>query len=106
MTNNSTDVVIVEIFGQRYPVRSSLNASYVTKLANYVDQKMQAASDRTRGGDSVRIAVLAALNIADEYMRNKTSETNKIPIGDDAKKLVLQLEQMVDTALSESPPTN
>lgn len=106
MTNNSTDVVIVEIFGQRYPVRSSLNASYVTKLANYVDQKMQAASDRTRGGDSVRIAVLAALNIADEYMRNKTPEAPGTPIADDAKKLVLQLEQLVDTALSEPPPTN
>jgi len=106
VTDNSTDVVIVEIYGQRYPIRSSLDTSYVTKLANYVDQKMQAASDRTRGGDSVRIAVLAALNIADEFMRNKTSETGKSPSTSDAKKLVLQLEQLVDTALSESSQTS
>tara|TARA_Y100000588_G_C13335479_1_gene535851 strand:- start:153 stop:473 length:321 start_codon:yes stop_codon:yes gene_type:complete len=106
VTDNSTDVVIVEIYGQRYPIRSSLDASYVTKLANYVDQKMQAASDRTRGGDSVRIAVLAALNIADEFMRNKTSATSKIPVTNDTKKIVLQLEQLVDTALSESSQTS
>ena len=106
MTDNSTDVVIVEIYGQRYPVRSSLDASYVTKLANYVDQKMQAASDRTRGGDSVRIAVLAALNIADEFMRNKKFKTSKIPVTNDTKKLVLQLEQLVDTALSEGSQTS
>ncbi len=106
MTDNSTDVVIVEIYGQRYPVRSSLDASYVTKLANYVDQKMQAASDRTRGGDSVRIAVLASLNIADEFMRNQKSKTSKTPVTNDTKKLVLQLEQLVDTALSESSQTS
>ena len=100
MNDASTDVVIVEIFGQRYPVRSRLDRAYVTKVANYVDQKMHAAADQTRGGDSVRVAVLAALNIADEHFREVDSTTTS----DDAQRLALQLEQLVDQALAETSP--
>ena len=90
-------VVTVEILGQRYPIRSSLDTNYVTELANYVDQKMQTASDRIAGGDSLRIAVLAALNIADQYFRYR--QTNAEP--DEAvEQLTVELEQLVDQALA------
>src|SRR5262245_41136313 len=62
-------VIPVEINGQRYPIRSSLEPEYVTRLASYVDQKMRAAGESARSGDSLRLAVLAALNIADELFR-------------------------------------
>ena len=66
----SDDVVIsVEIHGQRYPIRSTLDPEYVARLASYVDDKMRAAADSTPTGDSLRLAVLAALNIADELFR-------------------------------------
>ena len=63
------DVVSVEIHGQRYPIRSSLDPEYVLRLAAYVDDKMRAAGEQTPSGDSLRLAVLAALNIADELFR-------------------------------------
>jgi len=62
-------VISVEIHGQRYPIRSTLDQDYVTRLASYVDEKMRAAADATPSSDSVRLAVLAALNIADELFR-------------------------------------
>ena len=62
-------MVPVEIAGQRYPIRSSLDQEYVARLALYVDEKMRAASDSTPTSDSLRLAVLAALNIADELFR-------------------------------------
>ncbi len=62
-------VISVEINGQRYPIRSSLEPDYVVRLATYVDQKIRAAGDLTPTGDSLRLAVLAALNIADELFR-------------------------------------
>jgi cell division protein ZapA len=62
-------VIPVEIHGQRYPIRSSLDAEYVGRLAAYVNDKMRAAADSTPTGDSLRLAVLAALNIADELFR-------------------------------------
>ena len=62
-------VIPVEIHGQRYPIRSTLEPEYVARLATYVDEKMRAAADSTPTGDSLRLAVLAALNIADELFR-------------------------------------
>jgi cell division protein ZapA len=63
-TNNGS--VRVEIFDQVYNLRGS-DADYILKLAEYVDGKMRAVSQQTATVDSVRLAVLAALNIADEY---------------------------------------
>jgi len=67
-------VVPVEILGQQYPIRSSLDDRYVAELATYVDEKMRAAALATPAGDSVRLAVLAALNIADEFFRARQAE--------------------------------
>jgi cell division protein ZapA len=62
-------VISVEIHGQRYPIRSGLDQEYVAKLASYVDEKMRAAADSTPTSDSMRLAVLTALNVADELFR-------------------------------------
>ncbi len=61
--NNS---VRVEIYDQSYNLRGS-DLEYILKLAEYVDGKMRAVSEQTSTVDSLRLAVLAALNIADEY---------------------------------------
>src|SRR5437660_6741746 len=58
--------VRVEIFDQVYNLRGS-DPQYILKLAEYVDGKMRAVADATSTVDTMRLAVLAALNIADEY---------------------------------------
>jgi cell division protein ZapA len=58
--------VRVEIFDQAYNLRGS-DAEYILKLAEYVDAKMRAVAEQTHTVDTARLAVLAALNIADEY---------------------------------------
>ena len=58
--------VRVEIFDQGYNLRGS-DPEYILKLAEYVDAKMRAVAEATNTIDTVRLAVLAALNIADEY---------------------------------------
>jgi len=60
------DSVRVEIFDQAYNLRGS-DPEYISKLAEYVDAKMRAVAEATNTIDTVRLAVLAALNIADEY---------------------------------------
>jgi cell division protein ZapA len=67
-------VVSVEIAGQRYPIRSALDATYVAQLAAYVDEKMRLAARETSGGDTLKVAVLAALNVADELFRARAAE--------------------------------
>jgi cell division protein ZapA len=69
--------VRVEIFDQAYNLRGS-DPEYILKLAEYVDGKMRAVAEQTHTVDTVRLAVLAALNIADEYhllKRNQDSGT-------------------------------
>jgi len=66
---DSGRVTPITIMGQQYPIRTSLDAEYVIRLATFVDEKMRAVSESTPSGDSVRLAVLAALNIADELFR-------------------------------------
>src|SRR5437660_11968262 len=58
--------VRVEIFDQAYNLRGS-DPEYILKLAEYVDGKMRAVAQATSTVDTARLAVLAALNIADEY---------------------------------------
>ena len=99
MADDPSRVVTVEIMGQRYPVRSVLDFEYISDLANYVDGKIQLATERSTGGDTVRIAVLAALNIADEYFRARDRETH---LGEDLQKRATEIEQMVDRALELS----
>jgi len=62
-------VITVEIHGQRYPIRTALAPDYVARLARYVDEKMAVAAESTPTGDHVRLAVVTALNIADELIR-------------------------------------
>ena len=98
MGDNVSRVVTVEILGQRYPVRSGLDAGYVTELATYVDEKMQSAADKTPAADSLKVAVLAALNIADEYFRCRDAE--RLDTGT-IRKRATEIEQLVDQALAQ-----
>ena len=58
--------VKVQIFGQTYAIRGQLDERYVQTLATYVDAKMKAIADSTATVDTQKIAILAALAIADE----------------------------------------
>lgn len=62
----ATAPVRVEIYDQVYNLRG-MDADYILKLAEYVDLKMRNVAEQTSTIDSLRLAVLAALNIADEY---------------------------------------
>ena len=56
----------VEIYGQTYSLRGEGNQKYVQELAAYVDRKMREIAEHTTTVDSLKLAVLAAVNIADE----------------------------------------
>jgi cell division protein ZapA len=64
----ATTSVSVEIYDQTYNLRAS-DPEYIQKLAAMVDGKMRAVSANGSTVDSLRVAVLAALNIADELLR-------------------------------------
>jgi cell division protein ZapA len=94
-----SSVITVEIAGQRYPIRSALDERYVTELAAYVDQKMRAASDAAPASDMLGLAVLVALNIADEFFRERDRDVQ--PPTDELHERAIRLERIVDEALAQ-----
>jgi cell division protein ZapA len=91
-------VISVEIHGQKYPIRSTLDQEYVTRLAAYVDEKIRAAADSTPTGDSLRLAVLAALNVADELFRCR--DATRARSGELAERAG-EIEKMLDRLLMD-----
>jgi cell division protein ZapA len=67
-SDTMNDAVSVEIYDQVYLLRGS-DPEYIEKLAASVDQKMRTVAQQGTTVDSLRVAVLAALNIADELAR-------------------------------------
>jgi cell division protein ZapA len=101
--NQSARVVAVEILGQQYPIRSTLAESYVADLAAYVDEKIRSAADVTPTTDTVRLVVLAALNIADECFHALDNDRGGCALVLDRVAL---LERLIDEALADAmrPP--
>src|SRR5579863_2794993 len=92
--NNS---VRVEIFDQAYNLRGS-DPEYILKLAEYVDGKMRAVAEQTQTVDTARLAVLAALNIADEY---HLLQRNRDGSGTEYLKRAHHLADALDEVLEE-----
>jgi len=101
MDDTATRVISVEIHGQQYPIRSGLDPAYVAELAAYVDDKIRAASRETPAGDTLKLAVLAALNIADEFFRIRDEERRR---HDSIATRAGELERMLDLALAFDEP--
>ncbi len=70
-TNPEERSLRVEIYNQTYSIRSDGDNDYILDLADYVDAKMREISSGTLTVDSLKVAILAALHIADEYHQLK-----------------------------------
>jgi cell division protein ZapA len=95
-------VVTVEIAGQRYPIRSDLEERYVTELAAYVDRKMRAASDAAPASDMLGLAVLVALNLADECFRARAEHSDA---NGEMSQRAIRIERIVDQVLAQIAET-
>ena len=97
MPDDPERVVPVVIQGLRYPVRSSLDPVYVAELAAYVDEKMRLASEANDTTDFLRVAVLAALNLADEIFRHRTERDDRSAV---LATRAGELERLLDQVLA------
>jgi cell division protein ZapA len=93
--NNS---IRVEIYDESYHLRGS-DPAYIQRLADVVDAKMRAVAQHTSTVDSLRVAVLAALNIADEYYQLKRKYEG---IESEYTRRASHLGRALDSALDEA----
>ena len=91
--------VKIEIYDQSYNVNADQNEDYLKELASYVDGKMREVAHATRMVDSVKVAVLAALNIADELFAVRERQQE---IDGPLRKRVEKCVALVEKALEHS----
>lgn len=89
-------VVQIEVFGQKYPIKTELDPEYVERLAAFVGARMELASQTSPSSDVMGLAVLAALNITDEYFRTRAALTDS---SGSLTARTAALERLVDQAL-------
>src|SRR5262245_48228628 len=94
---NDHRIVPVNVQGHQYPISTSLDPDYVQQLASFVDEKMRDAGESTPSADSLRLAVLAALNIADELFRCR--DATDLRNGELAERAG-ELERLLDSVLT------
>ncbi len=72
------NILKVNIFGTDYPLKVNANVEYVQRIAEYVDHKMKEVQQAKPNRPLHQIAILAALNIADELLQQRESSKKKL----------------------------
>jgi cell division protein ZapA len=85
----------VEIFGQRLGLRADGDEARVQEIARFVDLRMREVADRSSSVDTVKIAVLTALNIADELFQERETDqdSRQKRLEKQAKRLATKIEE-------------
>jgi cell division protein ZapA (FtsZ GTPase activity inhibitor) len=91
-------LVQVEIYGQSYNLRGEGDSAYLQELAGYVDRRMREVAEATATVDSLKVAILAALNIADESRRGGKMAPAPKPGGDRMARLIGDLDRSLAEA--------
>ena len=87
----------VEIFGAIYNVRGREDRGYLQELATHVDRRMREVAERIHSADAAKIAILAALNVADELFQCwKQREGERVEIEEKAGALAGELAAALD----------
>lgn len=70
------NLVRVEILGREYVVKSDEGEERVKKIATYVNQKIKEISESTKTVSTLNAAILAAMNIANDYFQIMEEKKN------------------------------
>ena len=68
--SDATTATAVTIAGRTYHLRGNGDPDYLQELASLVDARMRAIGEATGTADTLKVAILAALNLADDYLQS------------------------------------
>ncbi len=95
---NNKITIKVRIYGKEYSIRSSKDTEYVEEVARYVDNKMTEVDKSGVSSSPVQVAVLAAMNITDEFFSVKTQDSTAVKELEEKAK---DLTEKINSALEE-----
>lgn len=64
-------LVEIKVFGQTYTVKTDAEEDYIQEVARYVNEKMGEVLKKTRSVSTMNVAILTALNIADDLLKER-----------------------------------
>ena len=86
----------VVIMGQKFLVRSESDENYVTEVSGFVDKKINEVMQSTKSVASLNVALLAAMNIADEYLKFKRDADSRV---EKVEKKIKDMIELVELQL-------
>ena len=86
----------VTIYGKTYHLRGDGDPAYLHELAREVDQRMREVAESTGTADTLSVAILAALNIADECLQARRG-----PVSSDTERQLSRWVAQIDDALAD-----
>ena len=95
----SERVITIDIHGQRYSFKSDLDPQYVSELATMVDEKMRTVAIELASADPLKLAIVAALNLADDLARSREHSA-----GTEGRLITrtAEIERIIDAVLDEA----
>lgn len=85
--------VEIKVMGQKFTVRSDSTEEYVSEVAQYVDEKINEVMRSTKAVASLNVVILAAMNIADEFLKFKQTKEKQ---WDNAEKKIKNVIELID----------
>lgn len=102
MAEQHPESVKVTILGSEYAIKGTANSEHIIKIARYVDQKMREITEQQSIASNTRVAILAAMDIADELFQEK-QQRQRVVLDVEAKasKMVSLIEKYMPFAKEE-----
>lgn len=81
----------IKVMGQKFMVRSESSEEYINAVADFVDQKITEIVKGSKSVASLNVAILAAMNIADEFMKYREQKDKQVSKVEEKIKTVIEL---------------
>jgi cell division protein ZapA len=91
----------VNIYGREYSIRGDGDPGYIAEIAHFVDMKMRQMTDNITMASTAKVAILTALNIADELFQKEQQAREQ---EESHGEMVARLAERIENALAE--PSN
>jgi len=98
-------LVEIKVFGQTYTVKTDAEEDYIQEVAKYVNEKIDEVLKKTKSVSTLNVAILTALNIADDLLREREKRNALLrEIEGKSKDLVEKIDIKLEGMEFEKPP--